>query len=340
MNTGGRLFRISLYGESHGPAVGVVIDGCPAGIPLSEDDFVADLARRRPGAAGTTPRQESDSPTLLSGVFNGRTSGSPIHIQFLNENTNPDDYADFTKIPRPGHADFSATIKYAGWQDPRGSGHFSGRITVGLVAAGVVAKKILNAFAPVVFDTKLLQAGGSHNIDEAVRAAKNEADSIGALVEVRVHGVPAGWGEPFFDAAESVIAHYLFAVPAVRGVEFGDGFAAAAMRGSAHNDPFISQDGRTARNGAGGINGGITNGNDIVLRVAVKPTSSISVAQHTLDFSRDEMTDLEIRGRHDSCIALRSAVVLEAATACALADLALAARAGKPWQSNIPWRKA
>ena len=340
MNTAGRLFRLSLYGESHGPAVGVVIDGCPAGISLSEEDFAADLARRKPGAEGTTPRIESDRPAILSGVFHGHTSGSPIHIQFLNENTKSEDYADFTKIPRPGHADFSAMMKYAGWQDPRGSGHFSGRITIGIVAAGAVAKKILNTFAPIVFETRLLQAGGSPNIDEAVRAAQEAGDSIGALVEVRAGGVPAGWGEPFFDAAESVIAHYLFAVPAVRGVEFGDGFAAAAMRGLAHNDPFINKDGRTARNGSGGINGGITNGNEIVLRVAVKPASSISVAQHTLDFSRDEMTDLEIHGRHDACIALRSAVVLEAATACALADLALVARAENPWKSNIPWRKS
>jgi chorismate synthase len=340
MNTAGRLFRISLYGESHGPAVGVVIDGCPAGIPLSEEDFAADLARRKPGAEGTTPRIESDRPAILSGIFHGRTSGSPIHIEFRNENTKSEDYADFTRIPRPGHADFSSMMKFSGWQDPRGSGHFSGRITIGLVAAGVVAKKILNTFAPIVFETRLLEAGGSKNMDEAIRAAKEAGDSIGALVEVRASGVPAGWGEPFFDAVESVIGHYLFAVPAVRGVEFGDGFAAAAMRGSAHNDPLIGQDGRTARNGAGGINGGITNGNEIVLRVAVKPASSISVAQHTLDFSRDEMTDLEIQGRHDACIALRSAVVLEAATACALADLALAARAESPWESNIPWRKS
>jgi chorismate synthase len=339
MNTGGRLFRISLYGESHGPAVGAVIDGCPAGIPLSEEDFAVDLARRKSGAEGTTPRIEPDRPAILSGVFNGHTSGAPIHIEFRNENTKSGDYADFTSIPRPGHADFSAMAKYSGWQDPRGSGHFSGRITIGLVAAGVVAKKILNHFTPIVFETKLLEAGGSKNVAEAVRAAKEAEDSVGALVEIRVGGVSAGWGEPFFDAAESVIAHYLFAVPAVRGVEFGDGFAAAAMRGSAHNDPFVGTDGRTARNGAGGINGGITNGNEIVLRVAVKPASSISAAQHTLDFSRDEMADLEIQGRHDACIALRSAVALEAATACALADLALAARAESPWESNIPWRK-
>ncbi len=329
MNTAGRLFRISLYGESHGPAVGVVIDGCPAGIPLSEG---FEPTSRRKLRRGDNPGKESDDPQFCReiprSVTSARSSSNP------NENTKSR-YAT-TRIPRPGHADFSSMMKLSGWQDPRGSGHFSGRITIGLVAAGVVAKKILNTFAPIVFETRLLEAGGSKNMDEAIRAAKEAGDSIGALVEVRASGVPAGWGEPFFDAVESVIGHYLFAVPAVRGVEFGDGFAAAAMRGSAHNDPLIGQDGRTARNGAGGINGGITNGNEIVLRVAVKPASSISVAQHTLDFSRDEMTDLEIQGRHDACIALRSAVVLEAATACALADLALAARAESPWESNIP----
>jgi len=340
MNSGGRIFRVSLYGESHGRAVGVVIDGCPAGIPLSEDDFAADLARRKSGAEGTTPRIESDKPTILSGVFRDHTSGAPIHIEFHNENTKSEDYADFIRIPRPGHADFSATMKYSGWQDPRGSGHFSGRITIGLVAAGVVAKKILNNFAPIAFETRLLEAGGSRDVAEAVHKAKEAGDSVGALVEIKISGVPSGWGEPFFDAAESAIAHYIFAVPAVRGLEFGDGFSAASMRGSDHNDHFIDKNGHTARNGAGGINGGITNGNPLVLRVAVKPASSISQAQHTFDFSRNAMTNLEIQGRHDACIALRSAVVLEAATACALADLALIARATNVWNNNIPWRKA
>lgn len=340
MNTVGRIFRVSLYGESHGKAVGVVIDGCPAGIQLTEEDFAEDLNRRKAGAEGTTARIESDKPIILSGVFDGHTSGAPIHIAFRNDNVRSSDYEQFTNIPRPGHADFSAMMKYQGWQDPRGSGHFSGRISIGIVAAAVVAKKVLNTFFDIVFQTKLLEAGGSRDIEKAVLLAKESGDSIGALVEIRISGVPAGWGEPFFDAAESVISHYIFAVPGVRGVEFGDGFSAVAMRGSQHNDPFIDLQGRTARNGAGGINGGITNGNDIVLRIAVKPTSSIASAQHTLDFSCDEMVDLEIQGRHDACIALRSAVVLEAATACALADLALLARAEIPFACNIPWRKS
>lgn len=338
MNSAGRIFRVSLYGESHGQAVGAVIDGCPAGIPISEDDFSRDLARRKAGAEGTTPRKESDVPVLLSGIYQGHSTGSPIHIEFRNENTKSEDYAGFSSIPRPGHADFTGTEKFQGWQDPRGSGHFSGRITTGFVAAGVIAKKILERFASLRFSTTIIEAGGSRDIERAVREAKERGDSIGAIVEISVSGADAGWGEPFFDTAESVIGYNLFAVPAVRGVEFGDGFAAARMRGSEHNDPFVDVRGKTAKNGAGGINGGITNGNELVVKVAVKPASSIARPQRTLDFSSGAMTELEIGGRHDSCIALRSAVVLEAAVACALADLALIARAEKPWESNISWR--
>ncbi|MGB4586661.1 MAG: chorismate synthase, partial [Rectinemataceae bacterium] len=205
------------------------------------------------------------------------------------------------------------------------SGHFSGRITTGLVAAGVIAKKILG---PVVFDTRILSAGGRRDIEKSIEEARAADDSVGALVEIRVTGLPAGLGEPFFDACESVIAHAVFAVPGIRGVEFGDGFGAAAMRGSMHNDPFLDAQGRTLRNGAGGINGGITNGNELVVRAAVKPTSSIAAAQTTFDFEKGEMTELRIEGRHDACIALRSAVVIEAAIALALADLSLAAAAG------------
>jgi len=339
MNSAGRIFRISLYGESHGQAIGVIIDGCPAGISISIDDFSEDLKRRKAGAEGTTSRIESDEPSFLSGIYRGRTTGAPINIEFRNKNTKSEDYADFLTIPRPGHADFTATTKYEGWQDPRGSGHFSGRLTLGLVAAGVIAKKILQQFAPIHFTTTLIEAFGSINIEEAIQSAKQAGDSIGGIVEIRISNVPAGWGEPFFDATEAVISHYLFAVPAVRGVEFGDGFKAARMRGSEHNDPFIDPCGKTAKNGAGGINGGITNGNEIIIRIAVKPPSSIAQAQETLDFSTKTMTTLEIQGRHDACIALRSAVALEAATACALADLALVSRATEPWDSNITWRK-
>jgi chorismate synthase len=321
MNSFGRLFRVEIFGESHGPAVGAIVDGCPPGIPLGVADLEADLARRRSGKSGTTDRREADEPELLSGVHGGRSTGSPILVAFRNADTRSEDYDAFVRVPRPGHADFSSRVKYRGFADPRGSGHFSGRVTAGLVAAGAIAKKVVG-FAS--FETCLLEAGGRQDIESAAAEAKLAGDSIGGLVEIRVRGLPPGLGEPFFDAAEAVIAHALFAVPAVRGVEFGDGFAAARMRGSEHNDPFVNRSGKTSKNGSGGINGGITNGNELVVRVAVKPASTISAPQRTLDFGTGEETTLAPGGRHDACIALRSAVVLEAAVAISLADLYLA----------------
>ncbi len=320
MNSFGRLFRVEIFGESHGPAVGAIVDGCPAGIELSLEDLERDLVRRRSGAAGTTERHEADSPEFLSGVFQGRTTGSPICVVMRNADTRSSDYEDFKRVPRPGHADFTSRHKYGGFSDPRGSGHFSGRVTAGLVAAGAVAKRIL---VGLTFETRVLEAGGRADIAAAAAEAKAAGDSIGGIVEIRVNGLPPGLGEPFFDTAESLIAHALFAVPAVRGVEFGDGFAAARMRGTEHNDPFVSRSGTTSKNGAGGINGGITNGNELVVRVAVKPASTVSAPQKTLDFESGEETILAPGGRHDACIALRAAVVLEAACAIALADLSL-----------------
>ena len=320
MNSFGRLFRVEIFGESHGPAVGAIVDGCPAGIKLSLEDLERDLVRRRSGAAGTTERHEADTPEFLSGVFQGRSTGSPICIVMRNADTRSSDYEDFKRVPRPGHADFTSRHKYGGFSDPRGSGHFSGRVTAGLVAAGAVAKRIL---VGLTFETRVLEAGGRADIAAAAAEAKAAGDSIGGIVEIRVNGLPPGLGEPFFDTAESLIAHALFAVPAVRGVEFGDGFAAARMRGTEHNDPFIARSGKTSKNGAGGINGGITNGNELVIRVAVKPASTVSAPQKTLDFESGEETILAPGGRHDACIALRAAVVLEAACAIALADLAL-----------------
>jgi len=325
MNRFGRILCVELFGESHGARIGAIIDGCPAGIALRPEDFEADLSRRRSGVSGTTPRRESDMPVIVSGIYQGCSTGAPICVTFSNDDTRSVDYERFAAVPRPGHADFTSRAKYRGFSDPRGSGHFSGRITTGLVAAGVIAKKILG---PVVFDTRILSAGGRRDIEKSIEEARAADDSVGALVEIRVTGLPAGLGEPFFDACESVIAHAVFAVPGIRGVEFGDGFGAAAMRGSMHNDPFLDAQGSTLRNGAGGINGGITNGNELVVCAAVKPTSSIAAAQTTFDFEKGEMTELRIEGRHDACIALRSAVVIEAAIALALADLSLAAAAG------------
>ncbi len=326
MNSFGRLFRGSVFGESHGPMIGVVIDGCPPGIEINTADFETDLARRRSGAIGTTPRIEPDIPEFGSGVFNGVTTGSPLTIIFRNTNTKSKDYSLFTKVPRPGHADFVAIKKYKGNHDHRGGGHFSGRLTLAMVAAGVLAKKIVDKMS---IKAELIEAGGKPDINKAIAEAIENNDSIGGLVECRVENVPVGLGESFFDSVESVISHLVFSIPAIKGIEFGSGFSAARMTGSEHNDAIIDTNGETASNYAGGINGGITNGNELIFRVAVKPTSSISGKQRTINLETGEMTDLEVKGRHDLCIALRVPVVVESTTAIALADLLLI---DKAWQ--------
>lgn len=323
MNSFGTLFRITLWGESHGPQVGVTLDGVPAGLPLAVSDFEPDLARRRSGAKGTTPRIEDDLPQIAAGLYEGHTTGAPLTLVFENANTRSGDYDNLRTQPRPSHADRTAAVKFEGWNDPRGGGHFSGRLTLALVAAGVVAKKML---AGATFTTRIAAIGGESDparFDAVLDAALRDEDSVGGIVECRVAGIPAGWGEPFFDSVESTAAHLLFAVPAVKGVEFGDGFAAAALRGSQHNDPIADAEGRTATNHAGGIAGGIANGNELVVRVAVKPTASIAREQQTFDFAAGRVAPLRIRGRHDACIALRAAVVVEAAMAVVLADLNL-----------------
>jgi len=317
MNTFGRFFRISIFGESHGNSVGVTIDGVPAGIPLTLSDFEADFARRKSGAKGTTPRKEDDIPELMSGVFNDRTTGAPLTIMFKNKNTRSRDYTELRKTPRPGHADFTAAKKFGGYEDYRGGGHFSGRLTLGLVAAGVVAKKIVN---PVNIEALLIEAGGMKDIEKAIDIAVESDDSIGGIVECTAKNIPVGLGEPFFDSIEAVLSHMIFSIPAIKGIEFGSGFAAAKMKGSEHNDNLISVDGKTETNYAAGINGGISNGNDMVFRVAVKPTSSTHQSQRTINIKSGEMVDLKVEGRHDKCIALRVPVVVEAATAIALAD--------------------
>ena len=326
MNSWGQIFRVSIWGESHGPQVGVSIDGVPAGIALCEEDFSKDLDRRRAGAAGTTPRKESDIPHIVSGVYNGFTTGSPLTIEFVNENTQSGDYRNLVKHPRPSHADLVAQQKWNGYNDPRGGGHFSGRITLGLVAAGVIAKKILGN--DTMFSTEITEIGGVQDKTKfaaILESARIAQDSVGGIVECRVKGISAGLGEPFFDSAESLIAHLLFSIPAVKGVEFGKGFDAARMKGSEHNDAIINKQGMTATNNAGGIVGGITNGNEIVVRAAIKPTASIAQEQATYNFESNKVEPLVIKGRHDVCIALRAAVVVESAIAIALADLKLRA---------------
>ncbi len=317
MNSFGRIFRISIFGESHGAAIGVSIDGIPAGIPLAISDFTSDIRRRSAGAKGTTPRVEDDIPEIVSGWFNGFTTGSPLTILFRNANTKSTDYENIFKIPRPGHADFVAYKRFGGFNDHRGGGHFSGRLTLALVAAGVVAKKVVS---PIDINATLLSVGGSTDIEKTIAAAIDQGNSAGGLVECRAIGIPIGWGEPFFDSVESVIAHLAFAVPAIKGIEFGSGFAAAAMLGSQHNDPILDDTGKTATNNSGGITGGLTNGNELVFRVAVKPTSSISIKQQTFSIESGKVEELEVKGRHDVCIALRVPVVIEAITAIALAD--------------------
>jgi chorismate synthase len=320
MNTFGVVFRLSLFGESHGPAIGVVIDGCPTGISLSAEDFLPDLRRRQSGSVGTTKRQEPDLPEIISGVFNGKTTGAPITLITRNSDKISSDYEEFVSIPRPGHADFVSRKKYSGHSDMRGSGHFSGRITWGLVAAGVVAKKIVE---PAGINAKLISAGGKEDIEKAVLEAMEQHDSIGGIIECRAVQMPVGLGEPFFYSFESALSHIIFSIPAIKGIEFGAGFAAAQMRGSQHNDPFVSAEGKTLTNNAGGINGGISNGNELLFRVVVKPTSSTSAEQTTYNFREGRMTTLNVKGRHDTCIALRMPVIVEAATAVAMADLKL-----------------
>jgi len=318
MNSFGIIFRVSVFGESHGPAVGIVIDGCPPGIPLTPGDFIPDLTRRQSGSKGTTKRQEPDIPEILSGVHEGFTNGAPVTIITRNRDKISSDYDGFKDIPRPGHADFTARIKYSGFADMRGSGHFSGRITWGLVVAGVIAKMITDKSE---INASLISAGGSTDIEKALDEAIAKNDSIGGIIECVVKDPPVALGEPFFYSFESALSHLVFSIPAIKGIEFGSGFGAASMKGSEHNDPFIDGKGKTETNNSGGLNGGITNGNDILFRVAVKPTSSIGVEQNTFNFTTGKIDKLKVTGRHDSCIALRMPVIVEAVTAIALADL-------------------
>jgi len=320
MNTIGRIFRVSVLGESHGECVGVLLHGCPAGLPLGEKDFVKDIARRKPGAPGTTARREGDTPRIMSGVFNGKTTGAPILILFDNEDADCSAYDKIKNMPRPGHADFTAHAKYGGFNDHRGGGHFSGRLTLPLVAAGVVAKKIIR---PAKVEARLVEVGGHAAVDKGLKRALGRGDSVGGIVECRSEGLPIGLGEPFFDSAESVLSHALFAIPAVKGVEFGYGFGSARMLGSECADEFVGAGGKTGTNHAGGIHGGLTNGNELVLRVAVKPTSTINKPVRTIDLKKGRLATATFQGRHDACIALRTPVIVEAVTATVLADLML-----------------
>ena len=321
MNSFGKLFRVSIFGESHGESVGIVVDGCPAGLALTVDDLLPDLERRKGGKQkGTTPRQEADYPFFKSGLFNDKTTGFPIAIFFENNNTRSEDYNKQRSIPRPGHADWVAHQKFGGHEDYRGGGHFSARLTTGLVAAGAIAKKLMTG---VSIHAEVTEIGGEKDLEKGLQNAIDAKDSVGGLVECRVTGLPVGLGEPYFDSVESLLAQMMFTIPAVRGVEFGTGFAAAKMFGSEHNDAIEDMTGKTITNHAGGVVGGITNGNELVFRIAIKPTSSTPKEQTSLNWDTEQMEKFSIKGRHDLCVALRAPVIVEAATAIVLADLML-----------------
>ena len=327
MNHFGRLFQVNIFGESHGECVGVLVDGVIPGIKLDESDFEKDLARRKSGALGTTPRIEEDKVFIESGVFNGYTTGAPILLKFLNNNTKSKDYSNLVSHPRPSHADYVANIKYDGFNDYRGGGAFSARLTLGIVSAGVIAKKIINQ---IKFDTKIINLGGEtnpNNFENVLTDVVKSGDSIGGIVNIKIDNVPQGLGEPYFDSIESTLSHLLFSVGGVKGVEFGAGFDGVKFRGSQFNDLIIDKNGKTKTNNNGGINGGITNGNQIDIKVFVKPTPSISKDQDTYNFKDNKVETLSIKGRHDAAIILRAQVVLEAMCAIGLADSYLVAKA-------------
>ena len=321
MNSFGRIFRISVFGESHGECAGITIDGCPAGLSLTAEDLLPDLGRRKGGTQkGTTPRQEDDYPIFKSGVFNGKTTGFPVTILFENKNIRSEDYNKQRSIPRPGHADWVANQKFGGNEDYRGGGHFSARLTTGIVAAGVLAKKLMKEIS---IQADVTEIGGEKDLEKGLQKAIDARDSVGGIVECKVKGLPVGLGEPYFDSLESVLSHFLFAIPAVKGVEFGTGFAAAKMFGSLHNDAIETKEGKTRTNHAGGIVGGISNGNELVFRLAVKPTSSTPKEQNSLNWDTGKTENFSIKGRHDLCVALRAPVIVEAVAAIVIADFML-----------------
>ncbi|MBR5595359.1 MAG: chorismate synthase [Alistipes sp.] len=324
-NSFGKIFRITIFGASHAESVGITIESAPKGIALSADMFRTDIDRRRPALTGETARKEEDTPIIEGLSPEGVTTGEAITITFKNNDKRSGDYSHLRVHPRPSHADLVQLRKYGADADIAGGGMASGRMTVALVAAGVVAKQIVKEAS---FFTSLVAVNGisdSSQFNDIITTASREGDSVGGVVECRVKDVKPTLGEPFFDSAESVISHLLFSIPGVKGVEFGDGFASTTKRGSERNDLIIDKNGTTLTNNEGGINGGITNGNDIVVRVAIKPTPSIAKPQNTFNFESDTTTPLTIGGRHDACIARRAVVVVEAMVAVALADLLLRA---------------
>ena len=305
MNTYGKTFRLSIFGESHGPAIGVVIDGLPVGFAPDLDEVAREMARRAPGTSSlSTERREADAVEILSGLFEGKTTGAPLCAMIRNTNTRSEDYQN--RLPRPGHADYTAFIKYKGFSDYRGGGHFSGRLTAPLVFAGALAKQLLPGLK---INAELLLIGGKPPSEETILKAKAKGDSVGGVIGCVVEGLPAGLGEPFFDSVESSLSALLFSIPAVKAVEFDEGFALAGMEGSESNKtPF-------------GILGGISTGLPLKFKVALKPTPSISLEQDTIDLITKEPAKITVSGRHDPCIVPRALVVVEAAAAIGILDL-------------------
>ena len=358
-NTIGTNVALTLFGESHGNALGFVLDGLASGIDVDEAFIQKQLSLRRPIGAISTPRSEEDKIEILSGVFNGKTTGTPLCIIIRNENTNSKDYSATRNIARPGHADFTAYQKYHGFEDYRGGGHFSGRITAAITAAGAIAISALRKKG-IYIGTHIAKCAGisdasftdyecqisalneksfalidsslEEEIKTAIINAKSEGDSVGGVLETAVIGIPSGVGEPWFDTVEGLLSHALFSIPAIKGVEFGAGFAIADMLGSEANDAFCADGEKiyTNTNNNGGINGGITNGMPLIFRVAVKPTPTISKTQKTVDFIKNENTELSAKGRHDPCIVHRARVVVDSITAIVLCDL-LSGRYGTDW---------
>ena len=358
-NTIGSNVTVTLFGESHGPSIGVVIDGLAPGMPVDEEVIKEMLSRRRPAGGISTARREQDPFVIESGVFEGRTTGTPVCIRIANSDTRSGDYSATRYLARPSHADYTANQKYHGYEDYRGGGHFSGRITAALVAAGALVMPALNAkgifigthisrcagIADRAFENlqqdidtlnkaefAVLDAAAGEKMQRAILAAKADGDSVGGVLETAVIGLEAGLGEPWFDTVESVLSHILFSVPAVKGVEFGAGFALAEMTGAQANDPFCMEKGRvqTKTNNSGGINGGITNGMPLIFRCAMRPTPTISRAQETVDMDKLENATLQAKGRHDPCIVQRARVVMDCVTALTVCDL-LAGRYGTDW---------
>ena len=358
-NTFGNALSVTLFGESHGEAVGALIDGISPGIKIDLDFIAAQLSRRRPHGDISTSRREADEFSILSGVANGFTTGTPICIVIPNKDKKSCDYSLFSSVARPGHADYAAECKYHGFQDARGGGHFSGRLTAPIVAAGAIVQCALKskgifigthvkrcariddrAFDDIESDVRKLESAEFPVLDSAVAdkmknaimEAKKNGDSVGGILESAVIGMPSGVGEPWFDSIESMLSHAIFSIPAVKGIEFGDGFAIADMLGSEANDPFCIKSGeiKTAKNSNGGINGGISNSMPIIFRCAIKPTPSISQKQRSVNFKELCETELEIAGRHDPAIVHRASVVVDSMTALTLADLLLG-RYGTDW---------